>query len=81
LPKALKAQLPIAWARLYHLQVLILKSSGNLIIAYASSDNKGNYTLQIPAEIDKTGLNFRGKLCWALLNKAKPVASAAAKCV
>jgi hypothetical protein len=33
-----------------------LKSSNNLVIAYASSDDKGNYTLQIPADTGKAGL-------------------------
>jgi hypothetical protein len=49
-----------------------LKSSGNLIIAYASSDNKGNYTLQIPAEIDKTGLTLEVS-CVGFTKQAKPV--------
>jgi hypothetical protein len=51
-----------------------LKSSGNLIIAYASSDDKGNYTLQIPAEIDKTGLTLEVS-CVGFTKQAKPVTS------
>jgi hypothetical protein len=49
-----------------------LKSSGNLIIAYASSDDKGNYALQIPADADKTGLALEVS-CVGFKRQAKPV--------
>jgi hypothetical protein len=49
-----------------------LKSSGNLIIAYTSSDDKGNYTLQIPDDADKTGLALEVS-CVGFTRQAKPV--------
>ncbi|MDB5128837.1 TonB-dependent receptor [Mucilaginibacter sp.] len=52
-----------------------LKSGSNLIIAYASSDDKGNYTLQIPADADKTGLALEVS-CVGFTKQAKPVANA-----
>jgi len=54
-----------------------LKNSSNLIIAYTSSDNKGNYTLQIPADADKSGLALEVS-CVGFSKQSKQVASVAA---
>ncbi|QHS55534.1 hypothetical protein GWR56_08265 [Mucilaginibacter sp. 14171R-50] len=54
-----------------------LKNNGNLIIAYTSSDDKGNYTLQIPADANKSGLVIEVS-CVGFSRQAKPVTDAAA---
>jgi hypothetical protein len=52
-----------------------LKNSGNLIIAYTSTDDKGNFVLQIPADADKIGLMLEVS-CVGFTRQAKPVAGA-----
>ncbi|RYU86846.1 hypothetical protein EWM62_16985 [Mucilaginibacter terrigena] len=54
-----------------------LKGSGNFIIAYTSSDEKGNYTLQIPADAAKSGLVLEVS-CVGFTRQAKPVTAATA---
>lgn len=53
-----------------------LKNSSNLIIAYTSSDDKGNYTLQVPADADKAGLVLEVS-CVGFSKQVKPITPAA----
>ncbi|MFD0763626.1 carboxypeptidase regulatory-like domain-containing protein [Mucilaginibacter lutimaris] len=52
-----------------------LKSGDNLIIAYTSTDDKGNFTLQIPAGADKNGLKLEVN-CVGFARQAKAVSGA-----
>jgi len=52
-----------------------LKSSANLVIAYTNSDDKGNYTLQIPAGADKNALQVEVS-CIGFKKQAQQVSNA-----
>jgi hypothetical protein len=49
-----------------------LKNGANLIVAYTTSGDKGVYTLQIPADADKTGLKLEVS-CVGYKKEIKPV--------
>lgn len=51
-----------------------LKNSGNLIIAYTTSGDKGAYTLQIPADADKNGLRLEVS-CVGFKKESQPINS------